>query len=72
MRCYKERTYCAADCVNMNCNKNILTIDPMDFQKAGLTLCMIDYGRNCKDIQHASFEWVKEIDKRLKLFGVQI
>ena len=70
MNCYNDRTYCSAYCVNTACNKSVLSINPIEYQKDRRDICLLDFSRGCQILKFASNEWCDEIDKRLKVMGV--
>lgn len=49
MICYRDRTYCSDDyCGNMECTRNIQTIDREHFDEVGLPLAIADFSKNCE------------------------
>jgi len=48
MICYKDRTFCADDCNNMECGRNKKLIDAKDLKASGLYTSWASFKDTCK------------------------
>lgn len=54
MLCYRDRSYCSANCGNLDCDRNTRTIDGEHFAKVGLSLGITDFSQRCGEFKEVT------------------
>ena len=51
MLCYRDRTYCASDCLNRECSRFVSKHVEMESKRLNLPLALSDFSKRCPDYQ---------------------